>query len=199
MKNKHLLKPACITGNAVGESMLIRGKYKIDLAQLLHKKILIALLVTLLFGYSYGQEHPEEMQHDHEHEHHTEISLSANTVFIPTEEAIAPGFHAQFVRGIALENKLGIGMGLEAILHDHQHYTLGIIGQYNLIKGLFVVYAPGLLMLVEDTEKEFMLAQHFEINYEWGIGNIHLGPSAGLGIAREGMHYSLGLHIGIHI
>jgi len=135
--------------------------------------------------------------HNHDQHHVNEISIAVGVVPLDHENEVTAGLHLHYVRGIAFENKLGIGAGFETILDEHKHYTLSVVFQYRIIKGWTVAYAPGLLMKKEDDKYEYQFAQHFETAYEFDLGKFHLGPMVEVGVEKDGVHYMLGVHFGI--
>jgi len=164
----------------------------------MYRILLIALLLFSFYS-GFGQEnvaHDHE-SHNHSHSHNHEISIGAGVVFLSPEYNVAPGFHLHYIKGIAFQNRLGIGLGLETILEEHKHYSISVVFQYRIYKGLTAVYAPGILILKEESEKELQFAQHLEAAYEFELGAVHLGPMAGIGTAKEGIHYIIGVHFGI--
>lgn len=135
-------------------------------------------------------------QQDHEHHYNYEISFGAGIVPVFDENIIAPGFHLHLIKGLGEEGKFGIGPGFEVIIDEHMHYSLSLVGHYTVYKGLIFAYAPGLLLIKEESEKLYRFSQHIELNYEFGIGEFHLGPVAGFGFSTEGYHIMAGIHFG---
>ena len=159
------------------------------------KNILLLLIISPLFCFS--QHNHDDENHSHEdHSHKNEISIAAGIVPISAEDEIAAGIHLHYIKGIRESNKFGIGVGLEAIIDEHKHYTLSAVFQYRIYKGIIIAVAPGLLLRKEE-ENVFEFAQHIEAGYEFEIGKIHIGPVVELGIEKNGMHYMGGIHFGI--
>lgn len=134
-----------------------------------------------------------------EHKHaKNEIGFVAGPVSFPSEIELSAGFHMHYLRAVGHQERfgLGLGIGLGTILDEHSHYTSSFIIKYRIYKGLIIGYAPGILLISEESDSEFQFTQHIELLYGFEVGNIHLGPVAELGIESEGLHYLLGIHIG---
>ena len=113
------------------------------------------------------------------------------------EDKLTIGFHLHYIRGIGKNNRFGVGVGLETILDEHKHYTLSVVLQYRVYKGLILSIAPGLLMRKENSANVFQFAQHIEMAYEFELKEFHIGPVVELGIEKTGIHYMGGIHFGI--
>lgn len=157
------------------------------------KPILSTIVFTLISFYVFGQSHDE----DHHHHQKNEISLAAGIVLPTSEDEISAGLHLHYIRGIAFENKLGIGAGLETIIDEHKHFMLSVVFQYRIYKGWTVAYGPGILFVKEYESYETQFAQHIETAYEFDIGLFHIGPMVEVGISKEDIHYMAGVHFGI--
>ena len=168
------------------------------------RKILLLLFCVPSFCFS---------QHNHDEENHSHAAHSHNNEFaigigiIPKHEN-ALGFHSHYIKGIALNNKLGAGISFETILDDHAHHSLSLIGLYRFDVGISIAYAAGILRVSEEEhnedheegheeETEFQFAQHIELAYEIPFGELHIGPQIDIGIEQEGIHYMFGIHMGI--
>ena len=150
------------------------------------------LSVLLLFPlFIFSQDHDN---HDVNHGHDNEFSIAFG--FIPNEN-FSLGFHAHYIRGLAFENKLGLGVSLETILDEHAHHSISLITIYRFSHSLTIAYAPGILRVSEESKVSYEFTQHFELAYEIPIGEFHIGPQVDLGIEDEGIHYMLGVHFGI--
>ena len=152
------------------------------------KKILLILVISFSYS-SFSQEHVE-----HEHNHSNEFSFAIGV--IPQHE-YSIGIHAHYIKGVALENKLGFGVSVETILDEHAHHSFSLISLYRFGNGITLAYASGMLRVAEENNVEFQFAQHFELGYEIAVGEFHVGPQLDVGIEEEGVHYLLGLHLGI--
>lgn len=155
---------------------------------------LVIIATSFMSVNAFSQDHEEDHHHHHKN---NEISVAAGVVPLDHENEVAPGLHFHYIRGIAFDNKLGIGAGFETILDEHKHYTFSVVFQYRIIRGWSVAYGPGLMIIKEEENYESQFAQHFETAYEWDIGNFHIGPMAEVGVEPAGVHYMLGVHFGI--
>ncbi len=159
------------------------------------KELILIILVstTLLSIRGYGQASSEEKSHHHRNE----ISIATGIVPLPAENELTMGFHLHYIRGVGKEGRFGLGLGLETIIDEHKHYTASVVFQYNIYKGLIVGYSPGVMMRKEGNQNLFQFAQHIETAYEFELGEFHIGPMAELGIEQIGVHYMVGIHVGI--
>jgi len=172
------------------------------------KKTIFILLFTPFFLFSQDQ-HSNDCGFACTHENELAIGLGV----IPNHD-FALGFHAHYVKGIALENKLGLGLGFETILDGHTHNMYNLMCVYRFgskINGfLSVAYGAGILMSSEGDHEEHednhdnheedvasSFAQHLEIVYELNHKErFCYGPVLDIGLEKEGMHYMIGFHIG---
>ena len=138
-------------------------------------------------------------EHEHEHAHGDELGIAIGLVPLPHEGEIKAGFHVHYIKSVGYDGFYGLGPSFEAIIDEHRHYTISLSNQFRFYKGLSFVFAPGLLFLKEDSDWEYLFAQHFEIGYEFELGGFHIGPIADLSVSPAGMHYMAGLHFAIEL
>jgi hypothetical protein len=155
---------------------------------------LSSTVFTIISLNAFGQSHDEDHHHHHQK---NEISMAVGLVLPSSEEDISAGLHLHYIRGIAFEDKLGIGAGMEIIFDEHKHFMLSLVFQYRIIGGWTVAYGPGVLFIKEDETSETQFAQHIETAYEFDIGLFHIGPMFEAGISKEDIHYMTGVHFGI--
>jgi hypothetical protein len=164
---------------------------------------LVCMITCILFmsTSAFSQLSTEDTSHSHELEHHhgDEVGVAIGIVPIPEENEIALGMHLHYIKGIGKKKIYGLGLSFETIFDEHRHYTFSIVNQFRIYKGLIASYAPGLLLIKEESGIEYQFAQHFEIAYEFNIGHFHVGPLVDLSIEKAGMHYMAGLHFGIDL
>ena len=162
------------------------------------KKILLLLFCVPLFSFS--QHNHDEGNHSHtDHSHNNEFAIGIGV--IPMHEN-SLGFHSHYIKGVALNNKLGAGISFETILDDHAHHSLSLISLYRFDFGFTIAYAAGILRVSEEsnnheTDNDYQFAQHLEFAYEIPIGELHIGPQIDIGLEEEGTHYMFGIHMGI--
>ena len=166
---------------------------KLNNYKILRNSILTSLLLIIGVYSSYAQAESES------HFHKNDLSVAIGLVPLPAEETTTIGFHFHYLKGIAMENRLSIGIGLESIADEHGHYTASVPLQYRIIGGLTGSYAPGLMMRKEDSEILYQFSQHFELGYEVDMGKFHIGPVTEVGVEPTGVHYMGGIHLGIDI
>lgn len=132
-----------------------------------------------------------------EHKHNNELSIAVGIVPLVAENEVTAGFHIHYIKGLGTTKSFGLGLSAETILDEHKHYTFSIVFQYYLTKGLAISYSPGLLIRKEQADYQYQFASHIEAAYEIEMGEFHIGPVAEIGIEKNGIHFMVGLHIGI--
>jgi hypothetical protein len=84
------------------------------------KKIFFTLLFIPLISFS--QHNHDEENHSHEdHSHNNEFAIGLGVI---PEHENSLGFHAHYIKGIALNNKIGVGISVETILDENAHHSL---------------------------------------------------------------------------
>ncbi len=128
-----------------------------------------------------------------EEEHHNHFGIATGPVYIINENEIAPGLHFHYMRLIEVGNAhFGIGLGLEGIFDEHRHYATSINFSYLPIHALTLTIAPGIQFAPESED----FTMHFEVVYEFEIGELHIGPVAEYAWSPNDAHAMIGLHIG---
>ena len=134
----------------------------------------------------------EHAEHQHGHGGGSiEVGLSNALVYTLGEKEFAHGLHGHVVYTFD-ESPFGLGLGYEVVRDEHQHQTVGLVMCYRPTDPLAFCLIPGLIL--EEAEAAF--AAHVEASYEFTLGYLHLGPTAGLAYTSEDMHLSLGIHVG---
>lgn len=164
-----------------------------------YKIFLLSFLFLIPSLNCLNAQEPGNQDHDHEHYHGDELGIAAGLVPLLDEDKLTAGLHLHYIKAVRRIHWYGIGLSLETIFDEHKHYTISLANQFRVYKGLFFLYAPGLLMLKEEAEWEYKFAQHFELGYEFEAGRFHIGPLADFSISSAGMHYMIGLHFAIDI
>ena len=173
------------------------------------KKMLLLILFPIL---SFSQE-------DHQSDcgfactHDNEIAVGLGV--LPSHD-FSLGFHAHYIKGIALDNKLGLGLGFETILDGETHNAYNLMCVYRFgskINGyLSVAYGAGILRSSEHNHEEededdvhdehnnevsSAFAQHLELVYELNHRQqMCYGPVLDVGFEKGEFHYMLGVHVG---
>ena len=93
------------------------------------KNLLLLLMIVPMIGFT--QDH-----HEHNHEHHSHENEFAVAIGIIPQHEYSLGFHAHYIKGIALENKLGVGISFETILDEHAHHSISLLTLYRFNFGL---------------------------------------------------------------
>lgn len=162
---------------------------------LLAKHKLFFCLLLILAGQKAKAQSHEHGQEDHEQHVHpkNEIAVANSMVYMGGEDEFAYGLHLHYIRSIK-ESRFGYGLGYEQIFDDHLHRNIGIVGSFRLVHSLILNVAPGITFIGgENAEKTFAL--HVEANYEFEIGDFHIGPLLEYAYSGHGYHISIGLHL----
>lgn len=157
----------------------------------------LALIIFLTFFVSSvsGQHNEDDHYHLHDaHKYHLGFGIAGT--YLTGEAALAPGFHAHFIRQLGEEKHWGIGLGYEAIIEENLHSSINLLANYHPFDFLSFIAGPGLVFGNHDGETEILPAFHTEAVFEFSLGGIHIGPMLGFGIDREESHFSLGVHVG---
>lgn len=137
-------------------------------------------------------------EHSHDHAHaEWEVALASGGILLLAEEEFALGLHLHLLRRIPRWERLSLGLGVETILDEHTHLNSAIVAKVDLWKGLGLALSPGILFLKEGNGWEREFSSHFEVLYEFNVGNIHLGPVLGYSSSQHDSHIMLGLHLGL--
>ena len=169
------------------------------------KKIFILIMPLLIFS----QENPK---HDcgFACTHDNEIAIGLGV--LPGHD-FSLGFHAHYIKGVALDNRLGLGLGFETILDDETHNAYNLMSVYRFgskINGyLSVAYGVGILRSSEHSHEEdhhhdehgnevtSSFVQHLEFVYEINHRQqMCYGPVLDVGFEKGEIHYMIGLHVG---
>lgn len=106
------------------------------------------------------------------------------------ETGVAPGVILCYSRSFSEQSSFALVTGLEMILDEHKHTTLGLGIEYSVWRGLGVCASLGLSYLPGEG---FEPGVHFEAAYGFDIGKISLGPMVEYGIGPDDMHLLFGL------
>lgn len=176
------------------------------------KMIMKKLITLILFIFpliSFSQENHKKNDCGFACTHENEFAVGIGV--LPNHE-MSIGFHAHYIKGIALDNKLGLGLGYETIFDDHTHDSYNLMCVYRFgsnLNGFFsVAYGAGILRSSENhdehedehEDKEDItssFAQHIEIVYELNHRQrFCYGPVLDIGFDNNEVHYMIGFHIG---
>jgi hypothetical protein len=159
-------------------------------------KYIFAFIFLLFSLCSYSQNGNDLSQKELsslEAEHLNHFGVATGPVYIINESEVAPGIHLHYMRLMEFGNAhFGIGLGLEAIFDEHRHYATSINFSYLPIHALTFTVAPGIQVAPESED----FTTHFEVVYEFEIGELHIGPVAEYAWSPNDAHAMLGLHIG---
>lgn len=159
--------------------------------------VLICFMNCLSFPLCAEEHHIEK--HHHDHVHSNEISLSSGYVYLDHEEDSAFGLHLHYLRklrGEGIQNHFGLGIGVETIFAEHQHYNPMLSLAYFPFGHLLVAFSPGILIVEHHDEYETHSSIHIESSYGFKLEEIEIGPVIGYAQAGDDKHYSIGIHIG---
>jgi len=153
----------------------------------------LLLALSLIFAAQVKADDHGHEAHHHGHEGETvEIGLSNALVYTLGEGHVAYGLHVHGIYSFG-EVPLGLGLGYELVVGEHQHHTLGCMFCYRPMGPLNLCVAPGITF--EGTEVLF--GAHVEATYEFDLLGFHVGPTVGFAYNSDDMHLSLGLHTGV--
>jgi len=148
------------------------------------------LILLIVFGQNLIAQNDEHIEHNH----HNEIGIANASVYFLNEKEFAYGLHIHYLRSIN-HSQFGIGLGYEKIFDQHQHQTIGIVGNFKPNDRININVSPGITF--EDQEYSIIrFAMHLETSYEIEIYDFHLGPVLEFAYDPEDIHISLGIHIG---
>lgn len=109
------------------------------------------------------------------------------------DEGFSPTFHLHYSRSFSENSPFALTGGLEMIVGDHQHNTLGVGISYNFWKEFSLDVSPG-ISFAPDEDPEAGL--HLELSYGFELGRIHLGPMVEYGLGADHSHTAFGIHTG---
>ncbi len=139
---------------------------------------------------------PAQALHGHHHDHsHNEAGLSVAPAYSLEDKNWGVGIHLHYIRKIA-HSRFGTGIGYERLFGAHGHHTVGLLASYQPTNRLSLVVSPGLGFETEQPGHTHF-ALHFEAAYELEVRQVGLGPVLEIGYDPEGIHISLGIHLGL--
>jgi len=159
-------------------------------------KYFLSIAFVLLFNLSFAQSHHENENHDNHHHGDWEIGVGAGIVPLLDEKEVAFGVHLHLLRSIENIKGFRVGLGLENVFDEHNHFNTGIVFNYNLVKGLFVSFSPGYLIIHHENQVDKGFSSHFELNYEFEFNKIHIGPVLEYSLSKFDKHFMIGIHTG---
>jgi hypothetical protein len=153
-------------------------------------KLAISNLLILVAVFAYGRKgtHSHDASMD---DHRNHIGIAVGPVYLFSEKEYAPGLHIHYSYLYEIGNiHVGSGLGFEAILDEHRHYTTSINFSYFPIHNLTLTVAPGVLFSKGSSE----FTTHFESSYEFILNKFHIGPVVEYAHAAQDNHFMIGLH-----
>jgi len=130
------------------------------------KKILLILLFIPFFSFSQEEEHKGNSC-GFACTHNNELAIGIGV--LPNHD-FSVGFHAHYIKGIALDNKLGLGIGFETILEEHTHNSYNLMCVYrfgsNINGFLSIAYGAGVLRSSEESHEEHEDEEHEDEKHE---------------------------------
>lgn len=136
---------------------------------------------------------------DHEGCHHGtwELGLAIGAVPLLLEDEVALGLHAHVLHAVPGLDRWKVGLGLENVFDEHGHFNVAAVVSHNVVAGLNLSVAPGLLIMKAGGQWDLHLSSHFEAIYEFDLGPIHVGPVLEYSWSRVDRHTMVGLHVGV--
>lgn len=173
---------------------MFRYLYNLKILIELNCKVFIIYIVLLISSKTYSQTDSLLIRKEHEHDqHYNELGIANSPVYFLRENIFSYGLHFHWVRNI-LKSKFGLGLGYERIFDKHSHHTFGIIGSYQPIDRMNIIFSPGISF--ENGNNNGKFALHLESTYEWQFHQFHYGPSFEIAYDPEDYHISIGIHFG---
>jgi len=123
--------------------------------------------------------------------HGLEIGAGSGITYIREETTWATSFHLHLTKEV-FRGETFTGLSFESVADEHGHSIVSLmIGKK--FGDVSMSYMPGIYVSGGSG-----IAHHFEVSYSVELGSVHLGPflSASFG---EDTHYTVGLHVGIHL
>lgn len=155
---------------------------------------LFMFLTTIASSKIYGQTIKDTIENPNSHGHSkNEMGVSISPAYFINEKVWTFAMHIHYTRIIPNTN-FGIGASFERIVLDPKHSTFGLVLAYNPIEQLSFVLSPG--MTFEDANPGALFALHFEVAYEFELGNFYIGPAYEFAFDPNDYHLSLGVHLG---
>lgn len=152
----------------------------------------LALFSTALFT---ANAYSQDTHHDHHSESGFELGVSVSNVFMEKGEANGTSLHFHLMKG--LSEHFSLGLGIEKVFADEEHYGLGIILAVHPVDNLTLSIAPGLEWENHEGEWESINSTHLEATYMLDADGFHYGPTIGYAKSDHGEHYKAGIHFGI--
>lgn len=160
------------------------------------RHLLFGAFLSLMYTSGMAQLHDHNNDHKHHHlESELGIGAAPTIVFSPGERIANPGFHFHIIK--LFNEKIGGGLGYEAVFEENMHHTITAFGKYFITDFLSINAGPGISKPTAE-HNEYSLIGHIELATAFDVWKIHLGPMIGYGISAEHSHFSAGLHIGWH-
>ena len=147
-----------------------------------------------------------ETEHDHDRHIHDaagyELGLSVGHVRLKAEKEEAPSLHLHLMKrlgGEGLQQYFSVGVGVESIFSDHDHYAaMGTLGIHPW-RNLAVRVSPGIIWAKHEEGWESEYATHLEVAYPFSFGKFDIGPVIGYSKTAHEEHTMVGIHMGIHL
>jgi hypothetical protein len=158
-------------------------------------KQIITIAIIFISVYAHAQDHSSSTNHNHQLDHsNNEIGIANSIVYFVNAKETAYGLHLHYIHYFH-QTKFGAGLGYERVFDEHKHNTFGVIGTYSPVNSLTLSFSPGITFEDEHSD-ELKFACHFEVTYEFEIGDFHIGPVAGIASDPEDYHLGIGIHLG---
>lgn len=137
-------------------------------------------------------------------EHHAETELDGHADHDEAHESDDNGLalhvhvgHRLGEHGLLAHVSLGIAG--EVIFAEHDHY--GVMGYAALYpwRGLVLSIGPGVEWAKHDDGWESAYTTHLEAAYVFDVGDYHIGPAVDYSRTDSAEHFTVGIHLGVHL
>lgn len=143
-------------------------------------------------------------QHRKTHSGHesgeTEVGVSLGYSYLEEEKENGINLHFHFMKrltGEGIQKYLSVGLGVETIFTDEQHYGAMISLGVHPWRNLVISVSPGWEWAKHDGEWESGYATHLEAAYVFEGPGFHYGPVIGYSKTQDDQHYTVGLHFSV--
>ncbi len=161
------------------------------------KTIALAALFSSLLSLPAMAEEDVHNDADHAHAAEIELGLSLGYAYLKEEDKHGTSIHLHINKGLAdegLMSRVSIGLGVETIITDEQHYAAMVSVNIQPWDNLILSYAPGIEWAKHHTSWASEYANHFEATYIIENKDFHFGPVIGYSSTRDAQHFTAGIH-----
>ncbi len=141
---------------------------------------------------------------EHHHVHaENEIGLSGGAVYTFEHNEWGAGIHMHYFRMLSAHSKWSLGVELESVWADGNHFTVGAGVKYEIIDRLSIGLLPGISFFQhndthpgpDNTDYKSQFSLHTEVVYDlFHWEHFHLGPAVDYSWTAHDAHFAIGIH-----